>query len=217
MFAHAKVVLIVICLLVGALALTGAQPNAPAGRGPAPGESPAVAGGPAAALVEAFVVEVNLPALAKLGVSPIGQEPHAVSVTDILRCLDNKQARVIGGAKAATGQDGMTEVRAAGTTYIRREVGMPLRIDYTPYEEGKQFSVSLKPVPPGASDVAVQFSFTQSLFREKQQPADAPPDRTSWEWSGLVLLTPGTPQIVAATQDTDAAVFLLLTAHVAPE
>jgi hypothetical protein len=215
MFAHAKAALIVVCLLVGAMTLAGTRSDVPATSGPVQAGDPAVAGGVGTALVEAFVVEVELPALAKLGVSPIGREPHAVSVADILKCLDNSQARVIGGAKAASGHDGTTDVRATGTTYIRREAGTPPQVSYNSRESGERFSVSLKPASPGASAVDVQFSFSQSLFREKQQPADAPPDLANWEWSGSVLLTPGTPEIVAATQDGVTAVFLLLTAHVA--
>jgi hypothetical protein len=218
MFTHAKAALIVVGLLLCTLALMGARSNVPAGSGPVPTENPAVADESRPVLVEAFVVEVGLPALAKLGVSPIGQEPHAVSVADILKCLDNNQARVIAGAKAAAAIDGGTEVRAAATTYIRRETGGPQQqVNYQSRETGEQFSVSLKPAPLGVSVVAVQFSFSHSLFREKEKPADAPEGTATWQWSGSAVLTPGAPKIVAATQDTDVAVFLLLTAHVAPE
>ena len=38
-------------------------------------------------LVEAFVVEVELPELYEQGVSPIGQKPNSVSVNNILKCI----------------------------------------------------------------------------------------------------------------------------------
>ena len=218
MFAKAKGVLIVLCILLFTLTLMGQRPNV------RPSQRPVVSTEPVAALVEAFIVEVNLPALAKLGVSPIGEEPHAVTVPDILKCLGTGQARVIAGAKAAS-QQGTTEVQAKKTTYIMRETSIPVRSDtattvqkqkdYSPYESGKRFSVSTGVAPDNAPATAilVQFSLEESLFIEKERAPDVPPDRTLWNWSGSVLLQPGRPEIVAASQDAERAVFLLLTAH----
>ncbi len=208
MFARAKGVLIVVCVLLFTLTLMGQRPNL------RPGQRPVVPTEPLAAMVEAFIVEVNLPALARLGVSPIGEEPHAVTVPDILKCLSAGQARVIAGAKAAS-QGGNTEVRATKTTYIERGTSTPGQKDYSPYESGRRFSVSTGMAPEGASATAilVQFSLDESVFVEKEQASNAPPDRAMWDWSGAVLLHPGRPEIVAADQDAEKAVFLLLTAH----
>ena len=60
----------------------------------------------------------------------------------------------------------------------------------------------------------VLVNFEHSLFMEKGQALDVPPDTANWEWSGAVGLQPGKPEIVAAGQDGETAVFLLLTAHV---
>lgn len=210
MFARAKGVLIVVCILIFTLTLMAQRPSV------RPGQPPVVQTQPLAALVEAFIVEVNLPALAKLGVSPIGEEPHAVTVPDILKCLGTGQARVVAGAKAAC-QQGNTEVRATKTTYIVRETSTPgqTQKDYSPYESGKRFSVSTGVAPDNAPATAilVQFSLEESLFIEKGRASDVPPDRAMWDWSGSVLLQPGRPEIVAASQDAERAVFLLLTAH----
>jgi hypothetical protein len=208
MFARAKGVLIVVCVLLFTLMLMGQRSNV------RPGQRPVVSTEPLAALVEAFVIEVNLPALAKLGVSPIGEEPHAVSVADILKCLGTGQARVVAGAKAAC-QQGNTEVRATKTTYIGRETSTPGQREYSPYESGRRFSVSTGAAPEGAPATAilVQFSLEESQFIEKGQAPDAPSDRAMWDWSGSVLLQPGRPEIVAASQDAEKAIFLLLTAH----
>jgi hypothetical protein len=218
MFARAKGVLIVVCVLMFALTLMGQ-------RAPVrPGQRPVVSTEPLAALVEAFIVEVDLPALARLGVSPIGEEPHAVTVPDILKCLGAGQARVVAGAKAAALQ-GNTEVRATKTTYVARETSIPIRSDtstvvqkqkdYSPYESGRRFSVSTGAAPDNAPATAilVQFSLEESVFIEKKQDPDTPPDRAMWDWSGSALLQPGRPEIVAASQDAEKAVFLLLTAH----
>ncbi len=218
MFARARGVLIVVCILIFTLTLMAQRPSV------RPGQPPVVQIEPLAALVEAFVIEVNLPALAKLGVSPVGEDPHAVTVPDILKCLGAGQARVIAGVKAAA-HHGNTEVKATKTTYIMRETSVPVRsdtattvqkqTDYSPYESGKRFSVSTSVAPEGAPPAAilVAFSLEESTFIEKKQASDVPPDRAMWNWSGSALLQPGRPEIVAASQDADMAVFLLLTAH----
>jgi hypothetical protein len=210
-FAKAKGIVIVVGVLLGTLTLMGGRPNMPPRPRPSLGQNPESAVDAVAALVEAFVVEVNLPALAKLGVSPIGAEPHAVAVADLLQCLDSGQARVICGSKAASQSDGKTAIQARRTTYVRRETGVTPQVQYNPYDSGTHFSVSVS----AASETAVSagFSFTHARFTQKAQAPDAPPDTESWDWSGLVVLKPGQPQIVAATQDSEIAVFLLLTAH----
>lgn len=67
-------------------------------------------------LVEAFVVEVRLSALYDLGVSPIGEKPNSVSIENIMRCLQDDDARIISGAKVAVKQ------REQGTTESEQRI-----------------------------------------------------------------------------------------------
>jgi hypothetical protein len=214
MFGHAKGILIVVCVLFCTLTLMGGRSGTPPASRSGPSQDGGIATEARTPLVEAFAVEVNLPALAKLGVSPIGEEPHAVTVADILKCLDGGQARVIAGAKAACEQ-GSTAVQERRTVYVKRETSQQSR-DYSPYESGRTFSVSTNPASDTAPTVAVsvQFKFSHNLFTRKAQDSSVPPDTANWEWSGSVVLEPGRPAIAAATQDGETAVFLLLTAHV---
>jgi hypothetical protein len=211
MFTHAKGVLIVICVLLCTLALMGGGPNAPQTRRVSQDPRPEPVLDARSTLVEAFVIEVNLPALAKLGVSPIGEDPHAVSVPDLLKCLDNGQARVIAGAKAACQeQQGETQVETKKTTYLRREKGSSS--DVSPYQTGRELSVATREVSDRAA-VSVEFSFEHAAFGQNAQDAGVPPDLVSWTWRGRTILETGKPEIAAATQDEDKAVFLVLTAH----
>lgn len=164
----------------------------------------------ASILLEAFVVEVNLPALAELGVSPIGRSPHNVSVENILACLENGQARVLVGTKKATWDQRESKVRATRTTYVRRD-GPPQR-SYAPYESGTALSVHATAWSERL--VEILYNFSCSVFASRSEAEDGPPDRESWEWQGSIVLRPGEPMIAAATQDWQRVVFLVLTAHV---
>jgi hypothetical protein len=161
-------------------------------------------------LVEAFIVEVNLPALDKLGVSPIGRPPHAVSVENILTCLKNGQGAVVAGAKEATQDQRNSKIRATHTTYIKTA-----HSNYTPYEEGTTLAVQAS--LQSERSVEVSYSLSCRVFRTsgpRSETQDVPPDTESWEWDGDILMTPGEPVIAAANQDGERAVFLVLTAHV---
>lgn len=206
----AKTILIVVCMSLGVLCLLGASPNLPARSRPGQEPSPTAALEGGSMLVEAFVVEVNLPALAKLGVSPIGQPPHAVTVADVLKCLDTGQATVIDGGKIAAQAKSRASTRARRTTYIRREKGAS-EVSYSPYESGGQLSAAVEPV--SETSVSVGFTFTSARFVQADRAADVPPNTESWEWSGAIDLDPGVPQIAAASQGRQTAVFLLLTAN----
>ncbi len=210
MSKKAKAILIMVCVSLGVLCLLGANPNVPARLRPSPEPSGTMALEGGSVLVEAFVVEVNLPALAKLGVSPIGQPPHAVTVADILTCLDTGQARVIDGGKIAAQAKGRASAQAKRTTYIRREKGAS-EISYSPYESGGQLTVVIEPV--SETSVSIEFAFSSARFVQSDRAADVPPNTESWQWSGLIVLDRGVPQIAAASQGRQTAVFLLLTAN----
>ena len=170
MFAKTKGVLIVICVLVFALALMAGRSNMPSRPRPVPRPDGAVELTPV--LVEAFVVEVRLPALADLRVGPMGQEPHAVSVADILKCLDNGQARVVAGAKAASQGDGPTKVTEGKTVYVKRQAGPQAPVDYNAYESGKRFSASASVGPD--SLLSVQYNFSHDIPMQKVPAAKVP-------------------------------------------
>jgi hypothetical protein len=205
MSLKARGVLIVVCVLCGSLGLLGAGPGAAA---------PAVPGGEPATvvarsmLVEAFVVEVNLPALARQGVSPIGRQPHAVTVANILKCLDDGQARVHGGSKVATRAQFGAEVDAKKTIYVRKTAP---QASYNPYDSGASLRVTIDSAREGA--VACKYSFSAARFAEKRPDLDVPPATEHWEWSGVVTLRFGEPQIAGGTQNGETAVFLLLVAN----
>jgi hypothetical protein len=215
MLVKAKGIVVVALVLLCTLSLMGSRSARLSGPRARTEQRSDRAVGTDRVLTEAFVIEVNLPALARLEVSPIGQEPHAVAVADILKCLENGQARVIGGAKAASESQSPTKVEAKGTTYVRLETGTPGQVNINPYDSGTQFSVGANLVSDSAA--SVEFSFAFARFLPKVQTPGAPPDTMTWTWSGAVVLERGIPQIVAATQDHEKAVFLLLTAHILGE
>jgi len=210
MSKKAKAILMVVCVSLGALYLLGASPTVPARLKPSqePSGTMALQGG--SVLIEAFVVEVHLPALAQLGVSPIGRPPHAVTIADILKCLDTGQARVVDGGKIAAQAKARASTEAKRTTYIRREKGAS-EVSYSPYESGEQFTAAVEPV--SETSVSVGFAFSSARFVQTGREADVPPNIESWEWSGSIVLDLGIPQIAAASQGSEAAMFLLLTAN----
>jgi hypothetical protein len=172
-------------------------------------------------LVESFVIEIDLSALYEMGVSPLGQAPHAVSVENILECLkDPDTATVVTGAKAVgvhRSQQG--RMRQSKTTYraktrvVNTSQGPRETVDYSPYENGQSFEVW--PSFLSEDTIALRYDFTYSGVRgEQQSGGEAPPDSVSWSWNGSVSVTAGKPLIVGATQDEDSAVFLILTAHI---
>lgn len=202
--------LIAVCVLSGPLLLTGAGPDRiaqPRSSG-APFAGGAAEG--ASVLVEAFVIEVNLPALAKGGVSPIGRRPHAVTVADILACLDGGQARIVGGQKIATQpNDATVAVQTKRTTYLQRGTA-PSQVARSPYASGAEFTVSAHPVSETA--LSVRFTFENSRLSPKQAEEEIPSEIESWNCSGAAVLDLGEPQIVGAGQAGETAVFLLLVA-----
>jgi len=171
-------------------------------------------------LVEAFVVEVSLSALSDMGVNPLGQAPHSVSVQQLLTCLrKDDSAGVLLGVKTAgahasrgnTTEETETTYRSKTRTVNTRE-GQTEHVDYTPYENGQVLSVQPAIRPDGTVELGYDFSY--SGVRAGEQGAEAPPNTVSWSWNGSVSLQAGTPAIVGATQDQDGAIFLVLTAHI---
>jgi hypothetical protein len=211
MFAKAKGIGIAACVLLCTLSLLGSRANVP----PRPRMGlmlpPAGVAGAVPVLVEAFVVEVNLPALARLDVSPIGQEPNAVSVDDLLKCLGTGAARVIGGGKVVSQSQERTEVEATETTYFGSHWDAPPGTSYTSYQSTMKLAAGVRPV--SETTVSVQFSIAQTRVAREARTSDAPPATESRSWSSATTLELGRPQIVAATQNSATAIFLVLTAH----
>lgn len=204
MFASHRRAMLMEAALLSALSLVGGG-----------AENTAIPAANSTILVEAFVVKVDLPALAEAGVSPIGEAPHAVSVKNILACLEADHASVIAGAKAASQHNGRAMIRANRTIYRKREVPDPRRPISARSESTDQFQVTTTAHTSNA--VAVEFNYTTGMFLEDPEEMDGPPNQASWEWSGSIVLAPGEPEIAAATQNENIAVFLLLAAHVLGE
>jgi hypothetical protein len=213
MFAHTKGILIAACLLLGTLSLVGGSSNVPAPPNPNAGGNAPVSLENATVLIELFVVEVDLPALAELGVSPIGQEPHAVSVAAILKCLDAGRARVVAGAKASSQGEKSTSVQTKKTVRVTREASSTDRVPRSDsYQASEQLSIMTSVY--SAATVRVDFHFSCNAPTGNPATADALPNLVNWEWSGGIILEMGQAEIAAATQDGDEAVFLLVTAHI---
>lgn len=173
-------------------------------------------------LVEAFVVEVKLAALDKLGVSPIGQKPNAVSVENILHCLGGKDmAQVISGLKVSALPEKAGEAKTTEKVYVERPIDQASRRtssrgpvaskSYTSHEISRRLSAWGLIRPNGM--ILMDFTFEEITYR--QAPDDQTPgDTVSRQWSGTACLEPGQPAIVGATQDEETAVFLVLCADV---
>lgn len=213
MLAKTKGIVVAGCVSLCTLSLLAGRSGPPPVPRVSSGLHPVGVG---AVLVEAFVVEVNLPALTRLDVSPIGAEPNAVSVADLLQCIDTGEAQVIGGDKAVSQADAKASVRTTRTRYVRSEPRAPQQApQQSAYQTGETFSVDVRPV--SETVVSVQFSLGYSRPVRQGQPSDALPGTENLDWTGAALLGLGQPQIVAATQDSERAVFLLLTAHAQTE
>ncbi len=170
-------------------------------------------------LLEGFVVQVDMATLYEMDVNPLGQAPHAVSVENLLKALKSEGgATVLVGAKAAAGAgSNKSRTTKSETTYYARKqiVGTPQGrhevVDHTPYENGT--ALSMTPNILSDDTVVVSYDFDYSGPRGTEKAAEGPLDSISWSWQGTVTLSVGQPRIVGATQDDEAAVFFVLTAH----
>lgn len=164
-------------------------------------------------LVEAFVVDVNLPALYEKGVSPLGERPHSVTVQDILQYLRaTNNAGILAGAKLAVRHQEKAESKGTRTVYLERTTKDPGTKSFQPYDSGRDFTVHVSVVSEGAISVFYAFqvsNFAQTLMEQGQTP----PSKAFWSWSGEVTVEPGKPIIAGAVQENDSAVFLILVAH----
>lgn len=175
-------------------------------------------------LVEAFIVEVRLDALDKLGVSPIGQKPNAVTVENILDCLGGKNmAQVSTGLKVSLKPELSGEATTTETVYVQRLVNAPgsRRVDgrnpmvpksFRSHEISKRIKTGASIGPNGR--ILVGFTFDENTYREITTDDETPDNTISRQWSGTAYLEPGEPAIVGATQDEETAVFLVLCADI---
>jgi len=236
-----KLSLVLVCTLAGAVVLIGGRPAAsqrqvrtppvrtpvvrpPVARERNPEEQPEDPYAHTGVLVEAFVVQVDLAALYEMGVSPLGQEPHAVSVENILECLkDRDKATVVTGAKAVgSHRSEQGRVRQSETTYrprtkaVNTNQGPRNTVEYRAYENGQTFAVWPTVLSENTVVLRYEFSYSGSGVRGKQQShSEVPPDGVSWTWDGPASANVGEPTIVGAAQDESRAIFLILTAHIA--
>jgi hypothetical protein len=175
-------------------------------------------------LVEAFVVEVQLEALYKLGVSPISQKPDAVTVENILDCLDGKDmAEVSTGLKISVLPEKAGEAKTTEKVYVERQASVPAsrRTDsrgpaasksFQSHEISRQLSTWALIRPNGM--ILMDFTFQQSTYRQAPTDDEKSPNTIGRQWSGTACLEPGEPVIAGTTQDGETAVFLVLCAYV---
>jgi hypothetical protein len=170
-------------------------------------------------LIEAFVVEVELSELYEQGVSPIAQMPNAVSVENILKCLDAGDiAQVTTGVKVAVLSGHRGEAKITGTNYVERKVPVPSGrkvpgpVRYTNYEIGKTFHTTASVHPN--DEILISFDLSESTYRNIPSNDDTPPNTINREWSGTVNLNAGQPAIAGATQNEETAVFLIICADI---
>jgi len=174
--------------------------------------------------IEAFIVEVKLEALYKLGVSPIGQKPDSVSVENILHCLGGKDmAQVSTVLKISVLPEKAGEAKTTEKVYVERRASdqssrrtnsrsSVTSKSYTSHEISRQLSTWALIRPNGM--ILLDFTFEQNTYRQAPADDEKPENTISRQWSGTACLEPGEPTIVAATQDDETAVFLVLCADV---
>jgi len=172
-------------------------------------------------LVEAFLVEVKLEALYASGANPIGQEPNSVSIKRIQQCLKNRDnGKVTTGAKVAAKQGKNATIQVSEIIYVEREKAIRNRRGgeaeiqkvFDSYDTNKQFDVEVSVGPDGR--ITTGFGFKQYTLGTIPEDQARPPDRITRNWFGQVTLEAGRPTIVAAEQDEQKAVFLILCAHI---
>jgi hypothetical protein len=170
-------------------------------------------------LVEAFVVEVELSELYKQGVCLIGQKPNAVSVENILKCLNASDiAQVTTGVKVAVLSGHRGEAKITETIHIKRQIPVPSErkvpgsVRYTNYELGKTLRATASIHPGG--EILTSFDFSESTYRNIPSTDEIPPNAINREWSGTVNLNAGQPAIAGATQNEETAVFLIICADI---
>jgi len=163
-------------------------------------------------LVEAFMVKVELPVLYEMGVSPLGERPHSVTVQHILQYLKaRKNTGILAGAKLAMRHGERSTTRGTRNVYLERKAG-DSSVMFTPYDSGETFNATVRVVSEGV--ISVEYLFELSTFVQSSTQEDqAPPQKASWSWSGDVSLEAGRPVIAGATQEEDSVVFLVLVAH----
>jgi hypothetical protein len=178
-------------------------------------------------LVEAFVVEVRLAALYELGVSPIGQNPHAASVQDILKCLqDENKAWVAGGAKLTVAPLASATTKSTESVHAERQkaeqtVSEPPRTTPRPpvrsrgvstWQIGAEFSAEVFVRPNGR--IMVDYKFSQSTLRDFPPKEGQPVDTLSRDWASSLYLDAGEPAIAGAAQNEETVAFLIISADI---
>ncbi|UCG47725.1 MAG: hypothetical protein JSU94_19855 [Phycisphaerales bacterium] len=181
----------------------------------------------ASVLVEAFVVEVRLAALYELGVSPIGQKPHAASVEDIARCLkDENKARVVSGAKLTVGPRARATMKSTESVHAERQeteqtAPEPARAGARPpvrprgsttWRIGSEFEVSA--FVRANERILVDYKLSQDTLRDLPPIEGEPVDSLSWNWAGSLYVDAGEPAIAGAVQNEETVVFLIISADI---
>jgi hypothetical protein len=175
-------------------------------------------------LVETFLVEVPVSALAERGVNPISAGSEGITIAKLAACLMNESAKVVSGVKVSARQneEGVSkESRTIHYKQINKSVAMVdkkpvtgVDVRYLAHDFGKQLSVH--PIIRPDQSIIVSYDYNESGAipdLNHYDPNDnAPPGRYAYTWKGRLSLVSGQPVIAGATQNKDSVVFLILTA-----
>lgn len=186
----------------------------------APPSKPAPAKGGRKILIEAYIAEVSLEALYKLGVSPIGVKDNLVTIQKIQKCLkDKKTGLVTTGIKVAVSNNEGGQTSEEKTIHVERSFATKTKsgeekitTKLEAYKVSIQFGSNAAVLPDGK--IKLQYNCSQKALEAVFTKTDAPPTIVERKWSSSVTLSPGKPTIVGASQGKDTAVFLIINASI---
>lgn len=161
-------------------------------------------------LLEAFMVEVSLSALASLGVPAISQGDDFVTADHIIKLMKTTDAAAItAGAKLALAQ--ANKAKTESTTRKGLHMDPPNNTKTQYIDVGTSFT-AIAEIRKEKVFAELEFQYSDIVKADKN--ADAIPQITERNWGSTVCLNPGQPAIVGATQDENSAAFLIVTANI---
>ena len=105
--------------------------------------------------------------------------------------------------------------------YIDKSDGMITCVTYFAFpdehdmhfiDHGLSLTAQAAVIPGGK--ISMSLEFKHGSLDEDEENSDALPVITNRDWSCRIVLKPGKPTLVGATQDEETAVFLLVTANI---
>jgi hypothetical protein len=173
-------------------------------------------------MVEAFVVEVTTEGLKALGVSPLGQTPDGISIAKLTDCLmQGDNAKVISGAKVTAKQGELgtaKEEKVIYHKYTRKNFAggtEMMDVSFVDFKLNKLLNTKAR--IESCNLVSLEYNYQENgvQFDNDDDPNyPSPPTQYTYNWTGQLSLQHGKPKIVAAVQNKDNVVFLVLTATI---